>query len=65
MIKIFNKLREKGREMKKILLAAVSLLMILACGNKESGTAGENKGSQPTENKQGYKIGVTQCMEDA
>ena len=49
--------------MKKILLAAVSLLMILACGNKESGTAGENKGSQPTENKQVYKIGVTQFME--
>lgn len=49
--------------MKKILLVVVSLLMVLACGNKSDNAVSENKGSQSNDNKQVYKIGVTQFME--
>ena len=49
--------------MKKILLVVVSLLMVLACGNKNSDTVSGKNGSQPADNKQVYKIGVTQFME--
>ena len=49
--------------MKKILLVVISLLMVLACGNNESNTVSGNKGSQSADNKQVYKIGVTQFME--
>ena len=49
--------------MKKILLVVISLLMVLACGNNESKYCQWNKGSQSADNKQVYKIGVTQFME--
>ena len=49
--------------MKKILLVVISLLMVLACGNNNSNTVSGSKGSQSTDNKQVYKIGVTQLME--
>ena len=49
--------------MKKILLVVMSLLMVLACGNKDSNAVSGNKDSQSSDNKQVYKIGVTQFME--
>lgn len=49
--------------MKKILLVVVSLLMVLACGNQNSDAVNGKNGSQPADNKQVYKIGVTQFME--
>jgi hypothetical protein len=49
--------------MKKILLVAMSLLMVLSCGNKGDNTVSGNKDSQASDGKQVYKIGVTQFME--
>ena len=49
--------------MKKILLVAMSLLMVLSCGNKGNNTVSGNKDSQASDGKQVYKIGVTQFME--
>ena len=49
--------------MKKILLVAMSLLMVLSCGNKGDNTVSGSKDSQASDGKQVYKIGVTQFME--
>jgi len=54
--------KEKNK-MKKILLVAMSLLMVLSCGNKGNNTVSGNKDSQASDGKQVYKIGVTQFME--